>query len=102
MYAIRSYYEHPQSPRELEIDKHWYNFMLWGRMGYDPDMSQDRIKGMLELKYPKAPVDELYRTWSTASLIPSLVTSFHWHDWDFMWAIEGCLDLRKGFHTVDA
>jgi hypothetical protein len=34
-------------------------------------------------------------------MIPSFVTRFHWHDWDFMWAVEGCLDLRKGFHTVD-
>lgn len=93
--------KHPQSPRELEIDKHWYNFMLWGRMGYNPDMPVSHIKGLLQIRYPKAPVDNLYQTWATASLIPSLVTSFHWHDWDFMWAIEGCLDLRKGFHTVD-
>jgi hypothetical protein len=93
--------KHPKNPRELEIDKHWYNFMLWGRMGYDPEMPVERIKGMLSLKYPGAPVDELYETWSTASMIPSFVTRFHWHDWDFMWAVEGCLDLRKGFHTVD-
>ena len=93
--------KHPQSPRELEIDKHWYNFMLWGRMGYNPDMPVSHIKGLLQIRYPEAPVDNLYQTWATASLIPSLVTSFHWHDWDFMWAIEGCLDLRKGFHTVD-
>lgn len=75
--------------------------MLWGRMGYNPDMPQNEIKGMLALKYPGAPVDKLYPIWATASKIPSLVTCFHWHDWDFMWAVEGCLDLRKGFHTVD-
>jgi len=92
--------KHPQQPRELEIDKHWYNFMLWGRMGYNPNMPIDEIKGMLALKYPKAPVSELYTAWATASNIPSYVTRFHWHDWDFMWAVEGCLDLRKGFHTV--
>ncbi len=92
--------KHPQQPRELEIDKHWYNFMLWGRMGYNPDMPSDEIKGMLALKYPKAPVGELYTAWATASRIPSYVTRFHWHDWDFMWAVEGCLDLRKGFHTT--
>jgi hypothetical protein len=56
---------------------------------------------MLALKYPEAPVGELYTAWATASRIPSLVTRFHWHDWDFMWAVEGCLDLRKGFHTVE-
>ena len=29
----------------------------------------------------------------------ALVNQFHWIDWDFRWAVEGCLDLRKGFHT---
>jgi len=29
-----------------------------------------------------------------------LVNRFHWRDWDFMWAVEGCMDQRNGFHTV--
>jgi hypothetical protein len=93
--------KHPRKPRELEIDKHWYNFMLWGRMGYDPDMSIDLIKDMLGNKYPGIDTEALYQAWSTASYIPSQVTRFHWHNWDFQWAVEGCLDLRKGFHTVE-
>lgn len=30
----------PESPRQLEIDKHWYKFMLWGRLGYDPGLDR--------------------------------------------------------------
>jgi hypothetical protein len=93
--------KHPKDPRELEIDKHWYNFMLWGRMGYNPNMDRGRVKGLLALKYPGVPVDMLYDVWALASDIPSYVTSFHWNSWDFMWAVEGCLSLREGFHTVD-
>lgn len=93
--------KNPSEPRELEINKHWYNFMLWGRMGYDPELSADRLRGLLKLKYPGADIEGLYKAWGTASRIPSVVTRFHWHDWDFMWAVEGCLDLRKGFHTVE-
>lgn len=93
--------KHPKEPRELEIDKHWYNFMLWGRMGYDPELPAYHIEKLLEQKYPCAPIAELQKTWATASSIPSLVTKFHWNSWDFMWAVEGCLDLRKGFHTVE-
>ncbi|RXP62694.1 carbohydrate-binding family 6 protein [Lutibacter sp. HS1-25] len=93
--------KHPKQPRELEIDKHWYNFMLWGRMGYNPNLSNDLILGMLAEKYPNVNVEELQKVWVTASEIPSLVTKFHWNSWDFMWAVEGCLDLRKGFHTVE-
>lgn len=92
---------HPQEPRELEIDKHWFNFMLWGRMGYNPDMSNDIIKGKLAEKYPGVDIEDLQNTWAIASSIPSLVTKFHWNSWDFMWAVEGCLDLRKGFHSVE-
>lgn len=93
--------KHPKEPRELEIDKHWFNFMLWGRMGYDPEMPNSYIKGMLAKQYPQVNIDKLQRAWATASGIPSIVTRFHWNSWDFMWAVEGCLDLRKGFHTVE-
>jgi hypothetical protein len=93
--------KHPTTPRQLEIDKHWYNFMLWGRLGYDPEIKHLPIENLLAEKYPKADANKLQTAWATASAIPSLVTRFHWHDWDFMWAVEGCLDLRKGFHTVE-
>lgn len=93
--------KHPTSPRQLEIDKHWYNFMLWGRLGYDPDVNHLPVANLLAEKYPKADPNQLQKAWTNASAIPSLVTRFHWHDWDFMWAVEGCLDLRKGFHTVE-
>ncbi len=93
--------KHPTTPRQLEIDKHWYNFMLWGRLGYDPDISHLPIENLLAERYPQADPNKLQTAWATASGIPSLVTRFHWHDWDFMWAVEGCLDLRKGFHTVE-
>jgi hypothetical protein len=93
--------KHPASPRQLEIDKHWYNFMLWGRMGYNPDIPKSTFEGMLAQRYPAVNSIQLYQAWATASKITSLATRFHWHDWDFMWAVEGCLDLRKGFHTVE-
>jgi len=75
--------------------------MLWGRMGYNPALNIERIKGLLALHYPKADVDGLYDAWTQASQIPSKVTGFHWNSWDFQWAVEGCLDLRSGFHTVE-
>ncbi|MCX6930015.1 MAG: DUF1080 domain-containing protein, partial [Verrucomicrobia bacterium] len=31
--------KNPTSPRQLENDKHWYSFLLWGRLGYDPETS---------------------------------------------------------------
>lgn len=93
--------KHPASPRQLETEKHWFNFMLWGRMGYNPDISQSSIEGWLAQRYKGVNSHLLLNAWATSSRITSLATRFHWHDWDFMWAVEGCLDLRKGFHTVE-
>ena len=92
--------KHPNTPRDLEIHKHWFNFMLWGRLGYNPDLSQTRIKAILHHRFPDIAVDQLYTAWTHASRVIAQVNRFHWKSWDFMWAVEGCLDLEKGFHTV--
>ena len=93
--------KHPQHPRQLEVDKHWYNFMLWGRMGYNPNLSKERILGLLALHYSDVDANKLYEAWRLASQIPSMVTRFHWNDWDFQWSVEGCLDMWNGFHNVE-
>ncbi len=89
-----------ETPRALEIEKHWYKFMLWGRLGYDLDMKPESIEKILLWRFPETKGLALYDTWATASKIIPLVNRFHWRDWDFMWAVEGCIDQRKGFHTV--
>jgi hypothetical protein len=91
----------PNSPRDLEIRKHWYSFLLWGRMGYDPDLGRDRIEAIIQARFREASAGKLYDAWAAASKIIPQVNRFHWQSWDFQWAVEGCLDLRKGFHTVE-
>ena len=49
---------------------------------------------------PQAPAPALYDAWQAASKVIPLVNRFHWRNWDYMWAVEGCMDQRKGFHTV--
>jgi len=90
----------PETPRLLEINKHWYNFMLWGRLGYDLNLKREFFEKVLLWRFPETRGLKLYDTWSTASKIIPLVNRFHWCNWDFMWAVEGCFDQRKGFHTV--
>jgi len=90
----------PDAPRALEIKKHWYKFMLWGRLGYDLNLELDFFVKMLAWRFPEAKDTPLYEAWATASKIIPLVNRFHWCNWDFMWAVEGCFDQRTGFHTV--
>ncbi|MBL7220058.1 MAG: carbohydrate-binding family 6 protein [Phycisphaerae bacterium] len=91
----------PEKPRQLEICKHWYNFMLWGRLGYDPKLDRAFFERVLASRLPQAPPRALYDAWQAASKIIPQVNRFHWRNWDFMWAVEICSDQRKGFHTVE-
>ena len=42
----------PDAPRQLEIDKHWLHFLLWGRLGYDPTLDDARIAQLIEQRFP--------------------------------------------------
>ena len=90
----------PESPRQLEIQKHWYSFMLWGRLGYDLGLDKEYMVKAVGQRFPETSSEMLYETWRSASMIIPQVNRFHWQDWDFMWAVEGCFDQRNGFHTV--
>jgi len=91
----------PDNPHQLEIRKHWYNFMLWGRLGYDPKLDRAFFEKVLVSRLPQASPGDLYDAWQAASKIIPQVNRFHWRNWDFMWAVEICTDQRKGFHTVE-
>ena len=91
----------PESPRQLEIDKHWYNFMQWGRLGYDPNLGRDFFEKQLTLRFPEADVAQLYNTWQSASKIIPLINVWHWRDWDHMWSPEACTSKKEGYHSVN-
>ena len=80
----------PESPRQIEIDKHWYQWMLWGRLGYDPTISNDRFTQIIGAQYPEVDEKKLFTAWQSASMIYPLTTGFHWGSLDFQWYIEGC------------
>lgn len=97
----------PATPRQLEMAKHWYHWMLWGRLGYDPDLTNDRLIQMLAARYPQVPAENLFTAWQEASMVYPVTTGFHWGALDFQWYIEGCFSKPKsanttsGFHDVN-
>ncbi len=97
----------PETPRQLEMDKHWYHWMLWGRLGYNPDISNDRFIQMLSAHFPQIPGRDLFTAWQEASMIYPLTTGFHWGSLDFQWYIEGCCSkpsyaqTASGFHDIN-
>lgn len=93
----------PELSGELELEKHWYNFMLWGRLGYNPSLSEDFFVQKLKKHFEIDDADLLYETWSLASAIIPLVNTFHWRNWDFMWSVESCQGNPNsgGYHGLE-
>jgi len=73
---------------EIEIAKHWYQWMCWGRLGYNPDMADSRFVDIIQSRFPSVNALEMFNAWQSASLIYPLVTGFHWGALDFQWYIE--------------
>ena len=91
----------PALAGELEINKHWYRFMLWGRLGYDLTLPRDFFERHLGRRFPEAKPALLYDTWAAASQIIPQVNHFFFRVNDFQFSPEGCVSTM-GFLTVDA
>ncbi len=99
--------KNPDKPREIEIVKHWYNWMMWGRLGYNPELSNERFTQLLQPRFPESNGEKLFAAWQEASMIYPTTTGFHWGPLDFHWYIEGCkgrprfTNTATGFHNVN-
>lgn len=99
--------KNPKDVREIEISKHWYHWMLWGRLGYDPTISNERFISILQAAYPEVDAEKLFTAWQEASMIYPKTTALHWSNFDFQWYIEGAkgsphyTKTKSGFHDVN-
>ncbi|MGB3149816.1 MAG: hypothetical protein WBB27_04065 [Maribacter sp.] len=97
--------KNPTTPRQLENDKHWYSFLLWGRLGYDPNTPPSLFQGLLHYRFPDVSSKDLFEAWKSSSKIVPLVNKFHWFRGDYLFWVEGCmssgvLKAVDGFHSV--
>ena len=53
----------PDLSGQLEVDKHWYRFMMFGRLGYDLTLTRDFFEQKLKHRFPQADSKLLYDTW---------------------------------------
>ncbi len=93
--------------REIEIVKHWYQWMCWGRLGYNPAMGNDRFVDIIQSRFPSVNAREMFDAWQSASMIYPLVTGFHWGSLDFQWYIESgqsqpsVSKTPSGYHDIN-
>ena len=90
----------PDLSGELEVNKHWYRFMLWGRLGYDLTLTRDYFENRLKQRFPQVHAAFLYDTWAAASQIVPQVNHFFFRVNDFQFSPEGCI-YNRGFLPVD-
>jgi hypothetical protein len=90
----------PDLSGELEVNKHWYRFMLWGRLAYDLTLTRDYFEKRLENRFSQAEPALLYTTWAAASQIVPQVNRFFFRVNDFQFSPEGCI-YNQGFLPVE-
>lgn len=92
---------------EPDIQKHWYSWMLWGRLGYNPGLTDERLMQVIQSAFPGSDANGLFEAWQNASMIYPLVTGFHWGALDFQWYIESGksapapAQTPSGYHDVN-
>ena len=57
--------------------------MMWGRLGYNPEITNERFIEILKNHFPETNAEQLFEAWQEASLIYPLTTGFHWGSLDF-------------------
>jgi hypothetical protein len=92
----------PQTPRQPVISKQWYSFLLWGRLSYDPDLTDAHFEQIVSRRLAPSDPDSLSRAWADASMVFPLITRFFWGDIDLRWFPEACLShpRHRGYYTV--
>lgn len=90
----------PELSGELEIKKHWYRYMLWGRLAYNPELPDSHFKKIISNRFPETDADALFNAWRYASKTIPVVSNFRWKPADAMWSAEGCMDQYNGFQSV--
>lgn len=85
---------------ELEIDKHWYRFMIWGRLAYNLELDRDFFEKQLQLRFPEAEEELLYNTWQAASEIIPAINRYQFKAGDRLFAPESS-SSRETFRYVN-
>ena len=80
--------------------------ILWGRISYNPGISDDVFKNLLVKRYPRIPGGDLFEAWTLASRPLPKVTELVVGKWnlDFHWYPEACWSdpgRGTGFRTID-
>ena len=75
----------------FKFEKHWFRYMLWGRLGYDLDEPDDRWISHFEQRFGDGAGADVFDALREVSRIAPLMTSYHWAFMDGDWYPEGSI-----------
>ncbi len=75
----------------FKFEKHWFRYMLWGRLGYDLDEPDDRWISHFDQRFGEGAGVDVFDALREVSRIAPLMTSYHWAFMDGDWYPEGSI-----------
>lgn len=93
--------------KALSVQRTWFMQKLWGRISYNPAVSDQLFKNHLQLKYPEVASDLLFEAWSKASRAVKIANEQVTGTWDLDmdWWPEGwtgnCWNYKGNFLTLE-
>jgi hypothetical protein len=97
-----AWYKDTKLNGQLEIERNWYIQMLWGRIAYNRQISDDVFKKHMALRFPQVSSEKLFEAWAKASRPLPKVTELTQAQWrlDVHWYPEGCVGRGSNNTTV--
>ncbi|MFC6334371.1 hypothetical protein ACFP56_17220 [Paenibacillus septentrionalis] len=83
-----------------DFERHQFQFLLWGRLSYNPDVKPEVWVLSLQEHYDREHAPLFLEGLSSASKVIPAVNRLFWIDYDFQWHPESCLSEVSGFKTI--
>jgi peroxiredoxin family protein len=87
----------------LFTEKMQFNVAVWGRLSYNPELTDDDMFTLFQSQYEGAD-RAFYEAFKAASNVIPELNRVHWHNLDFQWYPEGNVSAERGrylfFHSI--
>ena len=89
----------PSMKNRLELEKHWYRFMMWGRLAYNNTLPRSYFENKLAHRFATPQPATLYDAWTAASEIIPQVNRYQFRPGDRQFSPESSAS-RETFRYV--
>lgn len=81
--------DHPHKTWSYAFQKQWLFYYLWGRLTYNPEVSDEILAVAFENRYGSIDGLKMLQAYTLASKVPEFIASFYRGTWDFTLYSEG-------------